>query len=560
MAQFNSGTNERITNMKNQQLKLQAVILTAGRAHRLWPLTLTCPKVLLSVGGKPAIFHMLVPLLRRGVYDFTFIVSPNNKHAVETVIGQCLDGAGVTLRYIEQTDSLGPGHAFSLSHDVIIGPTLLLLADTLCSLPEEYETDWIGVAPFEPGTHSHWCTVDLDNFGVVQRLIDKPEALPATNQAAVGIYFFKDPAALRLAMLYSQKADERLNEEFQLSSILNRYMNAFHIKAMPINSWRDLGTLQGYSETVRDFLPRRFFTHLAVSAAGYLSKRSSFEEIKDEISWFSKVPEKEGRLLAPRLLQVDADGLGYCTEYLDYPTLSELFTYGFVTEEAWTYIFYKFLQIMNNTMWSHYQTIDNIETRCQSMYIDKTLKRLSQWERQDLLTLKAYVVNGNQIPGFHYSWRSIHHLMQNLIQTGNEHTSFIHGDLSFGNILYSTRSSVFRLVDPRGNFGASDPIGDNRYDAAKLRQCYHGCYDILTADLFHIKELKPGHFDFYLYPAGLPNPDLFDHQLTQIGFNSSELELIEALLFFSMIPFHKDAPERQLGFFLIALQCLQRFL
>ena len=45
---------------------MKAVILAAGRGQRLRPLTDTCPKPLIEVGGKPLIVHHLEALAAAG--------------------------------------------------------------------------------------------------------------------------------------------------------------------------------------------------------------------------------------------------------------------------------------------------------------------------------------------------------------------------------------------------------------------------------------------------------------------------------------------------------------
>ena len=62
------------------------------------------------------------------------------------------------------------------------------------------------------------------------------------------------------------------------------------------------------------------------------------------------------------------------------------------------------------------------------------------------------------------------------------YVSIVHGDLAFSNILYSPRNTIFKFIDPRGNFVIDTIYGDYRYDLAKLRHCYHGRYDEIIND------------------------------------------------------------------------------
>ena len=53
---------------------MRAVILAAGRATRLLPLTKRTPKCLLEVGGRPIVIRAVDALVEHGVHDITIVV------------------------------------------------------------------------------------------------------------------------------------------------------------------------------------------------------------------------------------------------------------------------------------------------------------------------------------------------------------------------------------------------------------------------------------------------------------------------------------------------------
>lgn len=108
------------------------------------------------------------------------------------------------------------------------------------------------------------------------------------------------------------------------------------------------------------------------------------------------------------------------------------------------------------------------------------------------------------------------------------------------------------MIDARGNFGIDTIYGDYRYDLAKLRHCYHGRYDEIINDLFEIEEKEKINIYFY------KNIDysIYDEIMCNNGIDINDVELIEALLFISMIPLHSDYPERQLAFFCQGIRLL----
>ena len=88
-----------------------------------------------------------------------------------------------------------------------------------------------------------------------------------------------------------------------------------------------------------------------------------------------------------------------------------------------------------------------------------------------------------------------------------------------------------------------------------MRHSYHGLFDYITSDLFVIEQQAPNKFDYKFLTNKIPNYNLFDNILLDNGVDIDKIELLEGILFISMIPLHSDSKERQLMFFFQALQC-----
>ena len=510
---------------------------------------------LLPVGGRPAVFHMLGQLFSRGLERVTIVTTPQHRAVLEHTVEGSLANAPLAVDFVEQHTAKGPGHALSLVAPLLSGPVVVLLADTLCEIPHQLPEDWVGVADVEAVSRSAYCMVRADGDGIATTLTDKP-VHPAEGRAAVGIYGFGSIEALCRAMSPSELRRSPRTNEIELSHIIDQYRTVKPMRAISVEGWRDLGTLRSYSKAVRESLPGRRDTQLTVTANGWITKRSlsSEETIADEAAWFSNVPDAI-HALVPRKVG-DADE-SYEIEYMDYPTLGELFTFGGVTTEDWPAVIGDLVAVLAESLWAENRPVPDMEQRCRAMYLDKTLKRLHEWDRTDLLTLDAYECNGVAVPGFQDLWDLIEPAIEDICVGSAPHSSLIHGDLCFSNILLSPHARLFRLIDPRGWFGERDAVGDRRYEAAKLRQCYHGLYDLIIADLFSIEEPRPGTFELNLFPARQADPAALDAIVSVAsGVDIREVQLIEGLLFLSMLPLHADAPRRQLAFFVKALECL----
>jgi choline kinase len=108
---------------------VNAIILAAGIARRLLPLTETTPKCLLPVGGRPLLARMLAALAAAGVRESALVVG-HQADRVRAFAGERF--AGMPLRYVLNPE-YARGSALSLwaARDRLTGPTLVMDADVL---------------------------------------------------------------------------------------------------------------------------------------------------------------------------------------------------------------------------------------------------------------------------------------------------------------------------------------------------------------------------------------------------------------------------------------------
>lgn len=109
---------------------LTAVIMAGGLGSRLAPLTDTCPKPLLSIGGKPILTHIIEHLRDQGVTRF--ILSVN--YLSEMIVNHYGDGADldVSIEFVHETMRMGTGGALGLIDQAELSePFLVLNGDIL---------------------------------------------------------------------------------------------------------------------------------------------------------------------------------------------------------------------------------------------------------------------------------------------------------------------------------------------------------------------------------------------------------------------------------------------
>src|SRR5579859_3815373 len=111
---------------------MQALILAGGVGTRLRPLTLTIPKPVVPLAGRPHLAHMIDWLRGHGVDD-VILASGFMADGVRAVLG---DGAelGVRLRYVEEPKPLGTGGALKFAADLLADRFLMLNGDVLTDI------------------------------------------------------------------------------------------------------------------------------------------------------------------------------------------------------------------------------------------------------------------------------------------------------------------------------------------------------------------------------------------------------------------------------------------
>jgi len=108
---------------------MQAVILTAGEGTRMRPLTLTRPKTMLPVAGKPILQYSVDALRDNGVHDIVMITG-YHEEAVKDHFGDG-SGFGVNITYIRQEERLGTAHAIGHASEVIDDEFIVLNGDII---------------------------------------------------------------------------------------------------------------------------------------------------------------------------------------------------------------------------------------------------------------------------------------------------------------------------------------------------------------------------------------------------------------------------------------------
>lgn len=217
-----------------KRLSNHVVIMAGGEGKRLHPLTQSCPKPMLSIGGKPMLEIILGQCIDAGFQNFFLSVNYLKDH-IKDHFG---DGSrwNVRIEYLEEVQPLGTAGALSLLPERSIEPILVLNGDILTRV------DYARLLEFhiEGREEATVCVREHETqipYGVVQlgesRVLSVEEKPVLRHHVNAGIYLL-NPVLLDLVPA---------NLFFDMPQLLEKVLqNQFGVNAFPIHEqWLDVG-------------------------------------------------------------------------------------------------------------------------------------------------------------------------------------------------------------------------------------------------------------------------------------------------------------------------------
>jgi len=223
---------------------MKGIILAGGAGTRLKPLTLVTSKQLLPIYDRPMVFYPLQTLLKAGIKEILFIVSPDRAGDFLRVLGSGKE-FGAKFTYEIQDKPNGLAEAFIIGADYIGDePVSMILGDNLF-LGHEHEIK-DAFQSFSGGGRLFAKKVpDPERFGVVELdtndqivSIEEKPIKPKSNYAITGLYLF-DQKVVEISR--SLKPSSR--GELEITDIHKSYLQTNQLDVKIFNGqWLDTGT------------------------------------------------------------------------------------------------------------------------------------------------------------------------------------------------------------------------------------------------------------------------------------------------------------------------------
>lgn len=346
---------------------------------------------------------------------------------------------------------------------------------------------------------------------------------------------------------------------------LQLYTKKYPMQPIKTDNWFDIGHEDKYYNSRLEVRAREF-NHITIDKNRGILRKSSDDKDKfiGEIKWYLKLPS-DIEYVRPRIFDYSTayESPYVSMEYYAYHTVHELFLYGDITAQQWIDIFERIRFVCDD--FKRYTVKDkNIIQALEDMYLTKTLQRFEKMKQDERFIHffdNPIVVNGNKYQSLNSIVIMLKEFIPNLLYDVDTF-NIIHGDLCFANIMVDSNFSFIKVIDPRGKFGTYDIYGDERYEIAKLFHSIDGKYDFIIKDLFDVDfDLKHTNInytiqdrkrDYNIYKIFI---ETFKNE---IGNDLKKIELIEALLFLSMIPLHGESINHQMVMLGTGLDILNR--
>jgi glucose-1-phosphate thymidylyltransferase len=224
---------------------MKIIIPMAGMGKRMRPHTLTVPKPLIPVAGKPIVQRLVEDITRvcgEKVEEIAFVIGPAFGKEIEQTLIKIAEGQGAKGSIYYQDVALGTAHAIMCAENSISGKTVVAFADTLFKADFVMDTEQEGVIWVQRiDDPRQFGVVKLNDKGIITDFIEKPKEF-VSDLAIIGIYYFKDGDYLKRELQYLIDNDIKDKGEFQLTNALEN-MKKKGTKFIPgkVSEWLDCG-------------------------------------------------------------------------------------------------------------------------------------------------------------------------------------------------------------------------------------------------------------------------------------------------------------------------------
>jgi len=231
---------------------MKIIIPMAGRGSRLRPHTLTVPKPLIPIAGKPIVQRLVEDLsasFTGQVEEIAFVIGDFGQ-AVERQLKAIAASVGARASIYHQDEPLGTAHAIYCAKDSLHDNCIIAFADTLFKASFAFDTHKDGIIWVQQVEDpSAFGVVQVNADNIITDFVEKPDAF-VSDMAIVGIYYFRQAERLAEEIKYLLDHDIKDKGEFQITDALERLKaDGLHFHPASVEEWLDCGNKKNVLST-----------------------------------------------------------------------------------------------------------------------------------------------------------------------------------------------------------------------------------------------------------------------------------------------------------------------
>lgn len=224
---------------------MKIIVPMAGLGKRMRPHTLTVPKPLIPIAGKPIVQRLVEDIAKvcgEPVEEVNFIIHSSFGKEVEKRLVTVAESVGAKGLISYQDTPLGTAHAILCAKESLDGNLVVAFADTLFKANFKLSkghpnTIWVQKVE-DPRPFG---VVKLDAQNQITDFVEKPEHF-VSDLAIIGIYYFQDGKNLKNELQYLLDNNIMDKGEYQLTNALENMKNK-GLVFVPgqVDEWLDCG-------------------------------------------------------------------------------------------------------------------------------------------------------------------------------------------------------------------------------------------------------------------------------------------------------------------------------
>lgn len=241
---------------------MNIIIPMAGMGKRMRPHTVTTPKPLVPIAGKPMVHRIVADIARttdQKIEEIAFVVSRTFGKEAEDNLVAVAQQFGAVGKIFYQDTPLGTAHAILCAKECLQGNVFIAFADTLFDATFSIDANKDAIIWTQKvDDPSAFGVVKMDNQGLITSFAEKPKEF-ISDLAIIGVYYFKDGKMLKDEMQYLLDHDIKHAGEYQLTDAMQNMMNkGVKFYSDQVKEWLDCGNKDATIYTLERILSIKY--------------------------------------------------------------------------------------------------------------------------------------------------------------------------------------------------------------------------------------------------------------------------------------------------------------